>query len=220
MEPASSLAGWSGPTPHIPVWEKAQRDYGTFSRSAFTFNKQKNEYRCPNGKVLRTTGRVHDGRASSVGRASIDAGDRVESDRRLGEPRQVEELAPRMGPARRLDDWPGLARQVVEPIEAGIGIGLASVRSKRPGVPTGAGNATGTNAGFASAALAGLNSRRQRNNGLVARLCLRATADTKARSTPHCATIACFSGHVQRRRASATITNGFPSELSPDIGTA
>lgn len=26
------------------------------------FDKEKNEYRCPNGKVLRTTGRVHDGR--------------------------------------------------------------------------------------------------------------------------------------------------------------
>lgn len=57
--------GWlvgAGITPHIPVWEKAQRDDGTFSRSDFTFDKQKNEYRCPNGKALRTTGRVHDGR--------------------------------------------------------------------------------------------------------------------------------------------------------------
>jgi len=57
--------GWlvgAGITPHIPVWEKAKRDDGTFSRSDFTFDKQKNEYRCPNGKALRTTGRVHDGR--------------------------------------------------------------------------------------------------------------------------------------------------------------
>jgi hypothetical protein len=57
--------GWlvgTGITPHIPVWEKAQRDDGTFSRSDFTFDKQKNEYRCPNGKALRTTGRVHDGK--------------------------------------------------------------------------------------------------------------------------------------------------------------
>jgi transposase len=56
--------GWlvgAGITPH-PVWEKAKRDDGTFSRSDFTFDKQKNEYRCPNGKALRTTGRVHDGR--------------------------------------------------------------------------------------------------------------------------------------------------------------
>ena len=49
-------------TPHIAVWEKAKRDDGTFSRSDFTFDKEKNEYTCPNGKALRTTGKVHDGR--------------------------------------------------------------------------------------------------------------------------------------------------------------
>jgi hypothetical protein len=57
--------GWlvgAGITPHIPVWEKAERDDGTFSRKDFTFDKAKNEYRCPNGKTLRTSGRVHDGR--------------------------------------------------------------------------------------------------------------------------------------------------------------
>jgi len=57
--------GWlvgTGITPHIPVWDKGKRDDGTFSRSDFTFDKEKNEYRCPNGKPLRTTGRVHDGR--------------------------------------------------------------------------------------------------------------------------------------------------------------
>src|ERR1700740_823630 len=57
--------GWlvgAGITPHIPVWEMANRRDGTFSRSDFIFDKQKNEYQCPNGKALRTTGRVHDGR--------------------------------------------------------------------------------------------------------------------------------------------------------------
>ena len=57
--------GWlvgAGITPHIPVWDKGKRDDGTFSRSDFTFDKEKNEYRCPNGKTLRTTGMVHDGR--------------------------------------------------------------------------------------------------------------------------------------------------------------
>lgn len=56
--------GWlvtAGITPHIPVWDKGNRDDGTFSRRDFTFDKEKNEYRCPTGKVLRTTGRVHDG---------------------------------------------------------------------------------------------------------------------------------------------------------------
>ncbi len=57
--------GWlvgDGITPHVPVWEKGGREDGTFSRSDFTFDKDKNVYRCPNGKMLRTTGRVHDGR--------------------------------------------------------------------------------------------------------------------------------------------------------------
>ena len=67
--------GWlvsSGITPHIPVWEKAKRGDGTFSRSDFTFNKQKNEYRCPNGKALRTTGRVHDGRTILYRASKLD----------------------------------------------------------------------------------------------------------------------------------------------------
>ena len=67
--------GWlvgTGITPHIPVWEKAKRDDGTFSRSDFTFDKQKNEYRCPNGKVLRTTGRVHDGRTILYRASKLD----------------------------------------------------------------------------------------------------------------------------------------------------
>jgi transposase len=57
--------GWlvsTGITPHIPVWEMANRRDGTFSRSDFIFDKGHNEYRCPNGKALHTTGRVHDGR--------------------------------------------------------------------------------------------------------------------------------------------------------------
>ena len=67
--------GWlvgTGITPHIPVWEKAKRDDGTFSRSDFTFDKQKNEYRCPNGKALRTTGRVHDGRTILYRASKLD----------------------------------------------------------------------------------------------------------------------------------------------------
>ena len=67
--------GWlvgAGITPHIPVWEKAERGNGTFSRSDFTFDKQRNEYRCPNGKALRTTGRVHDGRTILYRASKLD----------------------------------------------------------------------------------------------------------------------------------------------------
>ena len=52
----------TGITPHIPVWDKGRREDGTFSRSDFTFDKKRNVYVCPTGKLLTTTGRVHDGR--------------------------------------------------------------------------------------------------------------------------------------------------------------
>src|SRR3979411_2364260 len=48
-------------TPHIPVWDKSERDDGTFSRSDFKWEGRANVYICPNKKVLHTTGRVHDG---------------------------------------------------------------------------------------------------------------------------------------------------------------
>ena len=52
----------TGITPHIPVWDKGQREDGTFSRGDFAFDKKRNVYVCPTGKLLTTTGRVHDGR--------------------------------------------------------------------------------------------------------------------------------------------------------------
>jgi transposase len=48
--------------PHIPVWNMSRRKDGTFSRGDFTFDAEANLYRCPGGKTLKTTGRVHDGR--------------------------------------------------------------------------------------------------------------------------------------------------------------
>ena len=44
--------------PYIPVWDKSTRDDGTFSRTDFTFDKEKNIYTCPAGKTLTTTGHV------------------------------------------------------------------------------------------------------------------------------------------------------------------
>lgn len=43
--------------PHIPVWDKAERQDGTFSRTDFTFEAQDNRYTCPGGRHLETTGR-------------------------------------------------------------------------------------------------------------------------------------------------------------------
>jgi transposase len=45
-------------TPHIPVWDKSGRTDGSFSRTDFIFDDKANEYCCPQGKPLRTTGRV------------------------------------------------------------------------------------------------------------------------------------------------------------------
>ena len=44
--------------PHIPVWDKSKRDDGTFSGSDFIFDAKANVYRCPNKKLLHTTGKV------------------------------------------------------------------------------------------------------------------------------------------------------------------
>ena len=58
--------GWlvndKGITPHIPVWERSDRADGIFSRADFIWDKRHGHYICPNGKLLRTSGTVHDGR--------------------------------------------------------------------------------------------------------------------------------------------------------------
>jgi transposase len=55
--------GWlvgAGVTPQIPVWDKSTREDGTFSRGDFTFDRERNVYICPAGKLLKTTGNVGD----------------------------------------------------------------------------------------------------------------------------------------------------------------
>src|SRR5262245_54385589 len=48
--------------PHIPVVDKSKREDGTFGREDFAFDKGRNVYICPAGKVLATTGKlVNDG---------------------------------------------------------------------------------------------------------------------------------------------------------------
>jgi Transposase DDE domain len=49
-------------TPHIPVWERYERTDGMFSRSDFTYDAERDVYICPNGRPLRTTGTIYDGR--------------------------------------------------------------------------------------------------------------------------------------------------------------
>lgn len=50
-----------GIAPHIPVIEKSKREDGSLSREDFSFDKDRNAYVCPQGKLLHTTGRIHDG---------------------------------------------------------------------------------------------------------------------------------------------------------------
>jgi len=42
-----------GIEPHVPVWEKHQRDDGTFASNEFQWDEQADEYRCPQGHSLR-----------------------------------------------------------------------------------------------------------------------------------------------------------------------
>jgi len=55
---AAELLGWmvndKAIEPHVPVWDKTQRQDETLSSSDFHWDEQANEYRCPQGHVLRS----------------------------------------------------------------------------------------------------------------------------------------------------------------------
>jgi len=52
----AGILGWmveeKGIEPHVPVWEKGERKDGTFSRSDFSYDAERNRYTCPKGKHL------------------------------------------------------------------------------------------------------------------------------------------------------------------------
>lgn len=54
---SAELLGWmvneKGIEPHVPVWDRTQRDDDTLSSSDFQWDEQADEYRCPQGNVLR-----------------------------------------------------------------------------------------------------------------------------------------------------------------------
>ena len=52
------LVNEKGIAPYIPVIDKSKREDGTFSREDFTFDKARDLYTCPAGKMLTTTGRI------------------------------------------------------------------------------------------------------------------------------------------------------------------
>lgn len=49
-------------TPHIPVWDKSARPDGMFSKTDFTFDRERNVYICPAGKELTHSGLIDQGR--------------------------------------------------------------------------------------------------------------------------------------------------------------
>src|SRR6266545_2404781 len=66
------LVNEQGIAPHVPVIDKSKRDDGTFNREDFTFDKERNVYICPAGKILTTTGRlVNDGKTTLLYFASV-----------------------------------------------------------------------------------------------------------------------------------------------------
>src|SRR5262249_22036521 len=52
----------------------SKREEGILSRSDFTFDRQRKLYICPQGKFLRTTGTVHDGRTIIYRASTGDCG--------------------------------------------------------------------------------------------------------------------------------------------------
>jgi transposase len=62
---SADMLGWlveqHGIEPHVTVFDKSARKDGTFSREDFAYDRKKNAYVCPGGKMLTTTGtRVND----------------------------------------------------------------------------------------------------------------------------------------------------------------
>jgi transposase len=58
----ASMLAWmidtKGIEPHVPVWDKTQRNDNTLSSSEFQWNEQADEYRCPQGHALRSQRRA------------------------------------------------------------------------------------------------------------------------------------------------------------------
>lgn len=58
----ASMLAWmvedKGIEPHVPLWDKTQRNDNTLSSSEFQWNEQADEYRCPQGHALRSQRRA------------------------------------------------------------------------------------------------------------------------------------------------------------------
>jgi IS5 family transposase len=70
---AAELLGWmvneKAIEPHVPVWDRTQRTDETLSSSAFHWDEQADEYRCPQGNVLRREWRGFKNRRTHITKA-------------------------------------------------------------------------------------------------------------------------------------------------------
>jgi hypothetical protein len=71
---SAEMLGWlvheRGIEPHVPVFDKSTRQDGTFSRADFTYNRERDLYRCPGGNALTTSGTLVNDGATLLYRAS------------------------------------------------------------------------------------------------------------------------------------------------------
>ena len=62
-------------TPHVPVRDQTKRKDGTFSKLDFTYDAERDCYVCPAGKILKTSGRIHEGRTLIYLSSTLDCRD-------------------------------------------------------------------------------------------------------------------------------------------------
>ena len=71
---AADLLGWmvneKSIEPHIPVWDKTQRSDDSLSSSDFQWDPAADEYRCPQGHVLRNQWRVFNNLRTHITKAN------------------------------------------------------------------------------------------------------------------------------------------------------
>ena len=71
---SAEMLGWlineKGIQPHVPVMDHSNRPDRTFSREDFRYYPASDSYRCPDGKLLRTTGTLVNDGATLIYRAS------------------------------------------------------------------------------------------------------------------------------------------------------
>jgi transposase len=61
-------------SPHVPVWDKSSRVDGKFSRADFVFDRERNVYVCPAGKLLTNNGLIDQGRILPYRASMYDCG--------------------------------------------------------------------------------------------------------------------------------------------------